>query len=193
MFERQLWPFESALKQFPDLPLSVTNHLRECNLYVEELREMDEKHIGNLIRNSKLGSKVKHYAEAFPLLEVESKLQPITRGVVRVKLFIKPMFKWVVKVQGTGAEVFWVWVEDPDSDRIYHSESFTITKSICMKQETIELVFIIPLLESHPSQYLIKFSSDKWMRKTFKMKSCIIAFLMLLICRFCAHAFDKYR
>lgn len=165
MFEHRLWPYETPLKQFSDLPRTVTTRLEDCKLHVEDLREMDEKHIGNLIRNVKFGGKVKHYAESFPLIDVESKLQPITRGIVRLKLFIKPLFKWVVKVHGTGAEVFWVWVEDPESDYIYHSESCTITKSICMKQEIIELVFVIPLKDPRPSRYLVRFSSDRWLRK----------------------------
>lgn len=169
MFERRMWPYETLFKQFSDLPNPVIARLQDSNLPVEELREMDEKHIGNLIRNVKLGGKVKHYAEAFPLLEMESIVQPITRGVVRVKIFIKPLFKWVAKVHGTGAEVFWVWVEDPDNDTIYHSESCTVTKSLCMKHETMELVFTIPLVDPRPSQYLVRCSSDRWLRKLMRL------------------------
>lgn len=163
MFEHRLWPYEHVMKQFPDLPPTVTNRLQEKNVKIDALREMDEKEIGNLIHNYKYANRIKRYAEAFPILQVESRLQPITRGVVRVKLFIKPMFKWNVGVHGTGVLIFWVWVEDPDCNNIYHSESFTITKTICLRDDLIELVFTVPLTSPPPIQYLVKISSDRWM------------------------------
>lgn len=151
------------MKQFPDLPPMITNRLQEKNVKIDELREMDEREIGNLINNYKYAERIKRYAEAFPLLHVETQLQPITMGVVRVKLFITPEFKWVTAVHGDGVLVFWVWVEDPDNNEIYHSESITITKTICMREDVIELVFTVPLGSPPPSQYLLRISSDRWM------------------------------
>lgn len=164
MFEQRMWPFEHPLKQYPDLPPIITQHLEHANMKIDDLREMDEKEIGNIIRNYKYGFKVKQYAEAFPYIEIDSTVQPITRGVVRIRLFLKPTFKW--SVTGRGAvEVFWVWVEDPENDFIYHSETCTITKNICVRDETVELIFTIPLTDPRPSQYIVRVSSDKWLRE----------------------------
>lgn len=163
MFEHQLWPFENLMKQFAGLPPNITERLERRNAKIYALREMDEKEVGNLINNYRFASRVKRYADAFPVLQVETELQPITRGVVRVKLFIIPDFKWTTEVHGDGVLTFWVWVEDPDCNTIYHSESFTITKRICMAEDMIELVFTVPLASPPPSQYLVRISSDRWM------------------------------
>lgn len=134
---------------------------------IEALREMEETEIGKIIHNQKYSNRVKRCAEAFPLLEVESHLQPITMGVVRVKLFIKPNFKWTPGIHGEGALVFWVWVEDPNFNTIYHFESFTITRSICFRDNLVELVFTVPLASPRPSYYLVRISSERWMKSGY--------------------------
>lgn len=40
--------------------------------------------------------------------------------------------RWNDKVHGKTAEAFWIWVEDPESNFMYHSEHFLITrKQVC--------------------------------------------------------------
>ena len=46
----------------------------------------------------------------------------------RVRLSITPDFEWHDRVHGSGAEPFWIWVEDPDNNHIYHSEYFLLHK-----------------------------------------------------------------
>ena len=54
-------------------------------------------------------------------------LQPITRTVLRVRLTVTPNFRWNDRVHG-GTEPFWMWVEDPENNHIYHHEYFLISK-----------------------------------------------------------------
>jgi len=37
-------------------------------------------------------------------------------------------FQLFFQVHGSASEPFWVWVEDPDTDQMYHSEYVQITK-----------------------------------------------------------------
>ena len=64
------------------------------------------------------------------LVEVEANIQPITRTVLRVRLSISPNFRWNDKVHGKSHEPFWIWVEDPDNDHMYHHEYFLLTRYI---------------------------------------------------------------
>lgn len=66
--------------------------------------------------------------EQIPRVELDASIQPITRTVLRVRLAIKPDFHWNDRVHGTGSESFWIWVEDPDNNHIYHSEYFLLHK-----------------------------------------------------------------
>ena len=44
--------------------------------------------------------------------------------------------KWLLQVHGTAAESFWIWVEDPENNHIYHSEYFLLhKKQVSMKQK----------------------------------------------------------
>ncbi|KAK4887058.1 hypothetical protein RN001_003329 [Aquatica leii] len=167
-FERQMWPFQSPVRQFPEIPTSVIEHIETHNIKIEDLREVDNKDMGYLIRNHKVKKQLKHFIDSFPLLQVDSTLHPITRGVLRVKLFITPTFIWNDKIHGKACENFWLWVEDPENDTIYHSESLAITKAVCMKQETLELVLTLPLVEPRPSQYLVRVCNDRWMHATIQ-------------------------
>lgn len=80
MFEQQLWPFQTPLRQFKHLDLNAINNLEKMNLDVYKIREMDDKLVGQAVRNFRMGPKIKQCAEYFPLVDVEAVIQPITRG-----------------------------------------------------------------------------------------------------------------
>lgn len=164
MLEHQLWYTESEMRQFHILGPDIINKIEGCNgLSVHKLREMDSKEIGTLIRHAKMGEIVKRCAYEFPLLEMESSLHPITRTVLRIRLRITPDFRWNDSVHGRTSEAFWIWIEDPDNNYMYHSEYFMLTKKQVITKEPQELVMTIPLTEPPPAQYLIRATSDHWL------------------------------
>ena len=85
-----------------------------------------------MIRHPRMGSTVKSCVEQIPAISLASSIQPITRTVLRVRLTIKPEFRWNDKVHGSTSEPWWIWVEDPDNNHIYHSEYFLLhKKQVC--------------------------------------------------------------
>ena len=87
---------------------------------------------GHMIRHPRMGSTVKSCVEQIPAISLASSIQPITRTVLRVRLTIKPEFRWNDKVHGSTSEPWWIWVEDPDNNHIYHSEYFLLhKKQVC--------------------------------------------------------------
>ena len=83
---------------------------------------------GHLVHHVKMGSKIKACVKQFPAVSLGSNIQPITRTVLRVRLMITADFVWNDKVHGSVHEPWWIWVEDPDNDHIYHSEYFLLMK-----------------------------------------------------------------
>lgn len=81
-----------------------------------------------MLRNQRAAALVKKCCDEFPSLEFETTLQPITRTVLRIRLKIIPDFKWNDKIHGKNSESFWLWIEDPDSNYIYHYEYIQLTK-----------------------------------------------------------------
>ncbi|CAG0885534.1 unnamed protein product [Cyprideis torosa] len=163
VIERQVWDFESPLRQFVALPPEVHDRLEALHLDPARLREMDAKEIGHLLRHVKIGKDVKHFVQSLPYLEVDAQIQPITRTVLRVRVQLKPEFKWNDRIHGGSSEPFWLWVEDPNSNFIHHHEYVTVTKKQVIKSEPVELVFTIPIFEPLPAQYYIKVMSDRWL------------------------------
>ncbi|KAJ9599656.1 hypothetical protein L9F63_026491, partial [Diploptera punctata] len=163
MFEQQQWDFQSPLMQFRVLGSDIVQKIEERKLGIEKLRDMDAKEIGIFLRHQKMGQMVKRYAEEFPLLDIESSLQPITRTVLRIKLYVKANFRWNDKIHGKTSEAFYIWIEDPDNNFIYHSEFFLITKKQVLSGDPQELVMTIPLVEPLPSQYCVTAISDRWL------------------------------
>ncbi|XP_040076297.2 activating signal cointegrator 1 complex subunit 3 [Ixodes scapularis] len=160
--ERQVWSFESPLKQFPDIGYHVLKHIEEKDIRVDYIKDMGAKDIGMMVHNPKVGTQVELCARQIPQLVVVPRIQPITRTVIKVQLDITADFRWSDRVH-KGAEAFWIWVEDPNSDEIYHYEYFVLTKMQAVRQETQNLVFTIPVTEPLPPQYLVRVDSDHWL------------------------------
>ncbi len=113
--------------------------------------------LGILLRHVKMGEKVKECLNYLPQLDIETSLHPITRTVLRVKISLKPAFNWNDRVHGVGAEPFWVWIEDPFHNHIYHHEYVNAARKQVRNQEPLQLVFTIPIFEPLPPQYIVSF------------------------------------
>ena len=116
--DRRLWAFRSPLRQFEGfLKPEVLMKIEDRKLTVDRMADMPADEIGHMLRHVAIGEKVKRAAEQLPMIALEASIQPITRTVLRVSLKIQPLFVWNTKVHGK-AEPFWIWVEDPESDRM---------------------------------------------------------------------------
>ena len=176
--ERQMWDFETPLRQHPLIKYEVLTKLENRNFTIEKLRELDVKELGRLIHHQKAASDVKRAAWEIPQVEIEANIQPITRTVLRVRLTITPDFNWNDRIHGKGTEPFWIWVEDPDNNHIYHHEYFTLAKRQVQRNEPQEVVFTIPIFEPLPSQYYARCLSDRWIgSETY----CAISFQHLIL------------
>uniref|UniRef100_A0A8C0GGF1 Activating signal cointegrator 1 complex subunit 3 n=1 Tax=Chelonoidis abingdonii TaxID=106734 RepID=A0A8C0GGF1_CHEAB len=178
VIDKRLWGWANPLRQFSVLPPSVLTKLEEKNLSVDKMKDMRKDEIGHMLRHVHIGLKVKQCVHQIPSITMEAAIQPITRTVLRVRLNITPDFKWNDQVHGTVGEPWWIWVEDPTNDHIYHSEYFVIQKKQVIAKEAQQLVFTIPIFEPLPSQYYIRAVSDRWLGAE---AVCIINFQHLIL------------
>ena len=119
-----------------------------------------------MIRHPRMGPTVKNCVEQIPAISLASSIQPITRTVLRVRLTIKPEFKWNDKVHGCTSEPWWIWVEDPDNNHIYHSEYFLLhKKQVCEKTEEFccfKSDFFILTIQDHLVQVTFTSKVQSW-------------------------------
>ncbi|GFO03568.1 activating signal cointegrator 1 complex subunit 3-like [Plakobranchus ocellatus] len=162
MVEKRLWTFENPMRQFSVLSHEILSKLEARRLVPERMRDMTSKEIGEMVSHVKMGPLIKRLVHQIPQLTLDASIQPITRTVLRVRLDISPNFLWDDKVHGGTSEPFWIWVEDPENDHIYHSEYFLLHKKQVRSEEPQSIVFTIPIFEPLPTQYYVKAVSDRW-------------------------------
>ncbi|KAJ3152645.1 activating signal cointegrator 1 complex subunit [Geranomyces variabilis] len=164
--DKRMWSFEHPLAQF-DLSYEILRKLENApkQLTMEDLREMDAKEIGQLIRHQKMGPTVVKCAEQFPSLILDATIAPITRTVLRVTLSIWPDFVWNDRVHGT-MEPWWIWVEDSEHTAILYSEYFLLHKRQQDQEQKIAFTIPVPTTSSTvdelPPQIFIRAVSDRW-------------------------------
>ena len=115
--------------------------------------------VGVFCHSQKSGQKILNFVKKIPYLDIDVNVQPITRGIIRMTLYITASFDWTDRYHGY-AEPFWIWVEDGENEYIYHSESFLLNKK--QYRDTHELQFTIPIREPLPPQYYVRAVSDRW-------------------------------
>jgi activating signal cointegrator complex subunit 3 len=52
----------------------------------------------------------------------------VTAITVKGLIDVFPFFRWNDKVHGKTSEAFYIWIEDPENNYMYHSELFLVTK-----------------------------------------------------------------
>ncbi|XP_037079390.1 activating signal cointegrator 1 complex subunit 3-like [Pollicipes pollicipes] len=162
--ERQQWASETPLRQGGGvLDALILDKLDSRHLTPELVREMDVHELGMLIRDKRKAPLVQRAAAEVPAVTLDASVQPITRRVLRVRLTITPDFRWNDRLHGKTSESFLVWVEDPESNFMYHHEFFILLKKQVLRSEPQSLVFTIPISEPLPPQYYIRVLSERWL------------------------------
>lgn len=163
--DKRMWSWENPLRQFNFLDRGLLHKIQAAKLTVDKMRDMSAGDIGAMVRHVRMGSKIKSAVDEFPAIKLHATVQPITRTVLRVSLVIEPDFKWNARTHGRS-EPWWIWVEDPENEHIYHAERYNMLQEHVTSRNEEErnqtLSFTIPIFEPLPSQYYIRAVSDRW-------------------------------
>jgi len=157
--DRRCRPDQTPLRQFGELPSDILQKLESSGATLDRLVSMEPGEVGSLLRSQRFGGKVRSLVDRVPWLEVDYRVQPVTRGILRIQLWLSCAFTWSDKHHGFS-EPFWVWVEDGENDYIYHSEFHVLHKKT--RHEPAKIEFTIPVREPLPTQYFLRVVSDRW-------------------------------
>lgn len=186
MIDQRLWQSQHVLRHFCYPPGSANSNkggksldegpkggvlkeqivkkLEDANFDYWTILNMTVSELTNITGSKDWGRAVDKYMRRVPNLTLDAKIQPITSTIMRITLTIKPEFDWSDRWSGPS-EPFWVWVENPESQDILHSEYYVLHKRNL--QDSGQLSFAIPLTEPRPPQYVISVVSDRWVGVKF--------------------------
>lgn len=101
-FEKRLWPHQHALRQFENaLNPELLMKLEDRGLDLDRLWDMSASEIGSLLRHPAAGKTIAACLEAFPALQLDAQLQPITRSICCLHLCISPSLLSSLKTSRT--------------------------------------------------------------------------------------------
>lgn len=159
--EWRLWPHQHPLWQFESfLKPNIIEKIQDYGFDILQLKEMKSDEIGAALRHPSAGPKILSAISNIPTIELDAKVVPITRTVVRIIVNLTPDFKWRDTVHGNSLRWF-LWVEDSENERIYHSEIFNLTKNLWREGNQV-ITFPVPVKEPLPAQYYVKAISESW-------------------------------
>lgn len=159
--EWRLWPYQHPLWQFESfLKPNLIEKIQDYGFDILQLKEMKADEIGAALRHPSVGQKILSAISNIPTIELDAKVVPITRTVVRIIVDLTPDFKWRESVHGNSLRWF-LWVEDSENERMYHSEIFNLTKSLWREGKQV-ITFPVPVKEPLPAQYYVKAISESW-------------------------------
>jgi pre-mRNA-splicing helicase BRR2 len=160
MVDKRQWLSMNPLRQFPSFPADLIRKLERKDIPWDRYFDLSPQELGELVNAPKQGHLIHNAIHQFPRLEMTPYVQPITRSMLKIEIDIQPKFLYDEKIHG-GAEMFWVFVEDVDSELILYKDNFVLKHRYADQDHTMS--FTVPLFEPLPPNYFISIVSDRWL------------------------------
>ncbi|KAK3693836.1 Sec63 Brl domain-containing protein [Podospora appendiculata] len=169
MAEKRMWPTMSPLRQFPTCPVDIVRKAERIDVPFTSYMDLDPPRMGEMLGLPKAGKTVCALVAKFPRVDVQARVQPMTRSMLRVELTITPNFEWDVMIHGL-AESLWIIVEDCDGEDILFHDQFILRKDYVEAESNEHVVeFTVPITEPMPPNYFISVISDRWMHSETRL------------------------
>lgn len=161
MVEKRMWLSMSPLRQFTGVPAEIIKKLERKEFPWERYYDLNQQELGELAGIPRHGKTIHKFVHQFPKLNMQVRVQPITRSHLQVDLTIDPDFEYNDAVCGPS-EAFWVWVQDADSEVLLHYEYFVLKQKYASDEHLLS--FFVELFEPMPPNYFVSIVSDRWLR-----------------------------
>ncbi|KAA8490499.1 U5 small nuclear ribonucleoprotein [Porphyridium purpureum] len=184
MIKWRQWNVESPLRQFgsagavgPDhhriaVPTELLRKLERKDMELERFFDLDEKQLGDFLRNAKLGTLTFRLLHHLPYLDVTARVRPVTPHLLDVELNLVPDFVFDGARFHAAGQAFWVWVEDADADMILFAKQVFIRAALAHEEHALK--FTVALQQQSQQQqsvrsvdpyYFVHVMSDSWISR----------------------------
>lgn len=163
MVERRIWLSQSPIRQFRGVPETIVRKLEKKEIAWDRYYDLKPQDLAELVKLPKMGQRLHRLVHQIPRVELSAHVQPVSRGLLRIELIITPDFQFDPKVHD-HSQLFHVFVEDVDGDRILHHEPFSLLHTYAEEEHVVQ--FAVPVSDPLPPQYFLKVISDRWLHST---------------------------
>ncbi|XGW28221.1 hypothetical protein V3C99_008208 [Haemonchus contortus] len=177
--EKRIWPNQSSLRQLDEfLRIDLIEKVERRKLTESQLLDLTAKELGHMFSCD--GEKLHKTMRMLPRLEVDAVLKPITYTIMQVSATLTPSFVWNDRFLGrTGAQSFWLTLENIDENLIVHHEKIVINKKKVKTGEPQNLVFTIPIRDHQLTNvFQLRVASDYFVVNdtvvALSMHNCIL-------------------
>lgn len=154
------WSTQSPLRQFQcSIGRDVIQRIERKDYPFERYFDLTVSELGELLKDQKLGKSVHRFIHMLPRLEMDVRMRPISRSIVEIELSLVPDFHYSRKIHG-GGELFWIWIEDSDSEHLLHIEPFFLKASLASEEHLLHMH--LPISTPNPPHYFVQCRSDRW-------------------------------
>jgi activating signal cointegrator complex subunit 3 len=165
--DHRVWHFQHPLRQLGHRYCSDDMAYRleragRTTASIESLRDLSTGELASLLRtNNAAASALAATAASFPSVELEAQLHPVTPTIVRITVTLRATQRgWNAAMLGGSSSLpYWLWVSDPESERMHHVEQVYLSA----KARSVDLTFVVPIGRPLPSQYLITAQSTRFL------------------------------
>ncbi|XP_049849138.1 uncharacterized protein LOC126317508 [Schistocerca gregaria] len=168
-FEQQVWITRHPLAQLANLiPASSLSVLEGKRYPISALREDSLSLISNLLLAQKpVSLRVQKAARTFPLMNLDAKLQPLTRTVFRLIVNFSVDFHWDKSVHGAVFHA-WLLVHDICETTLYHQQLLSVHEQ---QRHHLPPITCTILLEDaiKLEQLVVRILSDRWLHSEAHM------------------------
>lgn len=160
MVDKRAWLSMNPLRQFPTFPNEIIKKLERKDISWDRYYDLGPQELGELVQLPRQGAMIHKFVHHFPKLELNVSVQPITRSMLKMDLTITADFLFDDKIHNS-AEIFWIIVEDADSEHILYHDSFILKAKYITEHHAVS--FTVPLFDPLPPNYFVSLISDRWM------------------------------
>lgn len=154
------WTSQSPLRQFHrKLGKDVVRRIERKDYPFERYYDLNVSEIGELLKNPQIGKTVHRLVHSLPRMEMDARVRPLSRTTIEVELTLLPDFRFDRSIHG-GGELFWILVEDANSEHLLYGEQFFLKNSLSEAEHFMS--FTLPLTTPLPPQHFIRCVSDRW-------------------------------
>lgn len=164
MVENRMWwcrdRVDHPLRQLMNFPKDepLMNKIQFLGLELDDLRVADKNELKAMLRNEAWANTAQNLAKKFPIVEIDTRYQPISDQIINILIEASFPFQWDAHFCHDSL-AFWIFIEDGNGEKMYLAQEVQIDRHLA--NEGFKFEYLVPVSESN--KYLVTMTSSHFL------------------------------